>query len=170
MAFSGPVLSSTSTATAGKEYLLYVNATGTEAEPVWALVGGQRTGDLNRTADEIDASCKTNNGWKVTLAGLKSWNISLENLYLLDDDGAAFVEEAFNESERIMVKFEYADGSYMTGVCTVTECTISTPHTDVATMNCTLSGVGGLTKHNAPAATTTTETTPAETPSGGGGD
>ena len=162
MAFSGPTLTSTSKATAGKEYLLYVNATGTQAEPVWTLVGGQRSGDLNRTADEIDASCKTDDGWKVTLAGLKSWNISLENLYLLDDDGAAFVEEAFNEGEKIMVKFEYADKSSMTGICTVTECTISTPHTDVATMNCTLSGVGGLTKNDAPAASST--------PSGTGGN
>ena len=150
MAFSGPKLENTSKATAGKEYLLYVNATGTEAVPVWTLVGGQRSGDLNRTADEIDASCKTDSGWKVTLPGLKSWNISLENLYLLDDTGAAFVEEAFNEGEKIMVKFLYADGSYVTGVCSVTECTISTPHTDVATMNCTLSGVGGLTKTAAP--------------------
>lgn len=150
MAFSGPTLTNASSATAGKEYLLYVNATGTESTPVWALVGGQRSGDLNRQADEIDASCKTDNGWKATLAGLKSWNISLENLYLMGDAGAAFVEEAFLEGAMIMVKFLYADGSYLTGKCYVTECNISTPHTDVATMNCTLSGVGALTKTAAP--------------------
>ncbi len=156
MAFSGPTITGGSTATAGKEYLLYVNATGTEATPAWTLVGGQRNSDLKRTADEIDASCKTDNGWKVTLPGLRSWNISLENLYLMNDTGAAFVEEAFLEGAKIMVKFLYADQSYVTGVCTVTECTISTPHTDVATMTCTLSGVGGLTKTAAPAATSNT--------------
>ena len=150
MAFSGPTLTNSSTATAGKEYLLYVATAGTEESPTYTLVGGQRGGDLNRQADEIDASCKTDNGWKATLAGLKSWNISLENLYLMGDTGAAFIEEAFLEGALIMVKFVYADNSYVTGKCYVTECSLSTPHTDVATMNCTLSGVGGLTKTAAP--------------------
>ncbi len=144
MSFSGPHLTNDNLATVGKSYLLYVNKTGTEEKPTWTLVGGQRSGDLHRTADEIDASCKTNEGWKVTLPGLRSWNISLENIYLMGDEGAAFIEEAFEEGEMIMVKFAYADGSFATGKCSVTECTISTPHTDVATLSCTLSGVGSL--------------------------
>lgn len=150
MSFSGPTLTNSSSATAGKEYLLYVATAGTEQSPTWTLVGGQRGGDLNRQADEIDASCKTDGGWKAALAGLRSWNLSLENLYLLSDTGAAFVEEAFLESALILVKFKYADNSYVTGKCYVTECSISTSHTDVATMKCTLSGVGGLTKTAAP--------------------
>lgn len=47
-----------STATAGKDYLIYLNTGTTEADPVWTLLGGQRSGDLNRQADEIDASHK----------------------------------------------------------------------------------------------------------------
>ena len=151
MSFSGPSITPNTAATAGKAYLLYVATGGTQAEPTYTLVGGQRNADLNRQADEIDASCKTDGGWKATIAGLKSWNISLENLYVMSDTGAAFIEEAFLEGALIMVKFLYADNSYLTGTCYVTECTLSTPHTDVATMNCTLSGVGGLTKTAAPA-------------------
>ena len=48
----------TSTATAGKDYLIYLNTGATEAAPTWTLLGGQRSGDLNREADEIDASHK----------------------------------------------------------------------------------------------------------------
>ena len=150
MSFSGPTLTNSTSATAGKDYLLYVATAGTEQSPTWTLVGGQRSGGLNRQADEIDASCKTDNGWKAVLPGLKSWNIDLENLYVMNDTGAAFVEEAFLESALIMVKFKYADNSYVTGKCYVTNCSLATPHTDVATMTCTLSGVGGLTKTAAP--------------------
>ena len=73
---------STSKATAGKDYLLYVNTGATETSPTWTLVGGQRSGDLSRKADEIDASDKTSGGWKATLPGLRSWSIDLESVYL----------------------------------------------------------------------------------------
>lgn len=77
----------TSTATAGKDYLIYLNTGTTEAAPTWTLLGGQRSGDLNREADEIDASHKTSGGWKSTLLGLRSWSIDLETVYLAGDTG-----------------------------------------------------------------------------------
>ena len=36
----------TSTATAGKDYLIYLNTGTTEAAPTWTLLGGQRSGVL----------------------------------------------------------------------------------------------------------------------------
>ena len=54
------------TASAGKDYLIYLNTGSTEASPTWTLLGGQRSGDLSRQADEIDASHKTSGGWKST--------------------------------------------------------------------------------------------------------
>ena len=85
----------TSTATAGKDYLIYLNTGTTEAAPTWTLLGGQRSGDLNREADEIDASHKTSGGWESTLPGLRSWSIDLETIYLAGDIGAKFLEAAF---------------------------------------------------------------------------
>mgnify|MGYP002660179116 CR=1 FL=1 len=61
-----------STATAGKDYLIYLNTGASEDAPVWTLLGGQRSGDLTRQADEIDASNKTSGGWKSVIPGLKS--------------------------------------------------------------------------------------------------
>ena len=37
-------------ATAGKDYLIYVNTGTTEANPTWTLVGGQRSGCLLYTS------------------------------------------------------------------------------------------------------------------------
>lgn len=138
----------TSTATAGKDYLIYLNTGTTEAAPTWTLLGGQRSGDLNREADEIDASHKTSGGWKSTLPGLRSWSIDLETVYLAGDTGAKFLEAAFLASKQVHVKFEYPDKSFVTGWGSITECSLSTPHDDVATLKGTISGDGPLSEQS----------------------
>ena len=136
----------TSNATAGKDYLIYLNTGTSEAVPTWTLLGGQRSGDLSCEADEIDASHKTSGGWKSTLPGLRSWSIDLESVYLKDDKGAKFLEEAFLLGKQVNVKFEYPDKSYVTGWGSVTECSLSTPHDDVATLSGTIKGDGALSE------------------------
>lgn len=138
----------TSTATAGKDYLIYLNTGTTEAAPTWTLLGGQRSGDLNREADEIDASHKTSGGWKSTLPGLRSWSIDLETVYLAGDTGAKFLEAAFLAGKQVHVKFEYPDKSFVTGWGSITECSLSTPHDDVATLKGTISGDGTLSEQS----------------------
>ena len=138
----------TSTATAGKDYLIYLNTGTTEAAPTWTLLGGQRSGDLNRKADEIDASHKTSGGWKSTLPGLRSWSINLETVYLAGDTGAKFLEAAFLAGKQVHVKFEYPDKSFVTGWGSITECSLSTPHDDVATLKGTISGDGPLSEQS----------------------
>lgn len=134
----------TSNATAGKDYLIYLNTGTSEASPTWTLLGGQRSGDLTREADEIDATHKTSGGWKSTLPGLRSWSIDLESVYLKNDAGAKFLEEAFLQGKQVNVKFEYPDKSYVTGWGSVTACSLSTPHDDVATLSGTIKGDGAL--------------------------
>lgn len=138
----------TSTATVGKDYLIYLNTGTTEAAPTWTLLGGQRSGDLNREADEIDASHKTSGGWKSTLPGLRSWSIDLETVYLAGDTGAKFLEAAFLAGKQVHVKFEYPDKSFVTGWGSITECSLSTPHDDVATLKGTISGDGPLSEQS----------------------
>lgn len=138
----------TSTATAGKDYLIYLNTGTTEAAPTWTLLGGQRSGDLNREADEIDASHKTSGGWKSTLPGLRSWSIDLETVYLAGDTGAKFLEAAFLAGKQVHVKFEYPDKSFVTGWGSITECSLSTPHDDVTTLKGTISGDGPLSEQS----------------------
>ena len=138
----------TSTATAGKDYLIYLNTGATEAAPTWTLLGGQRSGDLNREADEIDASHKTSGGWKSTLPGLRSWSIDLETVYFAGDTGAKFLEAAFLAGKQVHVKFEYPDKSFVTGWGSITECSLSTPHDDVATLKGTITGDGPLSEQS----------------------
>ena len=149
--FATPAKESTN-ATAGKDYLIYLNTGATEANPTWTLLGGQRSGDLSRQADEIDASHKTSGGWKSTLPGLRSWSIDLESVYLAGDAGAKFLEAAFLAGKNVHIKFEYPDKTYVTGWGSVTECSLKTPHDDVATISGTIKGDGALSDVQQPAA------------------
>lgn len=137
---------SASIATAGKDYLIYLNTGATEANPTWTLLGGQRSGDLSRSAEEIDASHKTSGGWKTSLPGLRSWSLDLESVYLAGDTGAKFLEAAFLAGKEVHVKFEYPDKSYVTGWGSITDCSLSVPHDDVATISGTINGAGPLSE------------------------
>ncbi len=134
---------SQSSATVGKDYLLYVN-TGTVATPVWTLIGGQRGSSLGRTADSIDLSHKTSGGWKSAGAGLRGWSIDLDGLVLLNDTGLEALETAFENGKNIHLKFEYPDGKYRTGWAAVTDLSIETPHDGEASLSGTLEGNGAL--------------------------
>lgn len=137
--------------TAGKNYLIYVNVgtdetTGAE----WLLLGGQRTGDVSRKADSIDASHKGTDGWKSTIPGLKEWSIDLETLLMPNEESLKLLDEAFLNDDLINIKIEYPNKSYMTGTCSITELSMNTPHDDVATYKGSLNGVGPLSKLKQP--------------------
>lgn len=133
-------------ATPGKDFLIYINTGESEANPTWTLIGGQRSGTLNRSAESRDASHKTSGGWKSTVAGLREWSIDLESVYLIGDDAITYLDAAFAAGEEIQLKFEYPDKSYITGWGTITSYPISTPHSDVATISGTISGDGPLSE------------------------
>jgi TP901-1 family phage major tail protein len=134
---------STSSATVGKDYLLYIN-TGTVAVPVWTLIGGQRSSSLGRTADSIDTSHKTSGGWKSALAGLRGWSIDLDGLVLLNDLGIDALETAFSQGKQVNIKFEYPDKRYQTGWASITDFSMETPHDGEASLSGTLEGNGEL--------------------------
>ena len=140
-----PTNPSPAQATVGKDYLLYIN-TGTVATPVWTLIGGQRSGNLNRKAESIDASNKTTGGWKQSLPGLLSWSIALDGLVLLQDLGLQALEQAFNAAQQVELKFVYPNLTYRTGWASITELSIDNAYNAAATLKGTLDGVGPLSE------------------------
>ena len=62
----------------GKYVLVYLNfgESATEASPKWAMIGGQKSGDLDLSADSIDASDKTSGGWGEKYPGLLDFSAS----------------------------------------------------------------------------------------------
>lgn len=141
-----PDAPTTSTATVGKDYMVYICTGSSYTDPTWTRIGGQRGASLSRSADEIDVSSKTSDGWKSTLAGLKSWSIDLDGLLLLNDEGVDAVESAFNQGKKVFLKFEYPNKRYRTGWAAVTDFSCDTPHDGEASLKGTLSGNGPLSE------------------------
>lgn len=141
------VPTATNMPTAGKNYLLYLN-TGTNENTgaKWLLLGGQRSGDLSRKADSIDASHKGSGGWKSTIAGLKEWSFSIETLLMPKEESLKLLEKAFLNGDNVHIKFEYPDKTFFTGIASVTELSVSAPHDDVATYKGELNGIGPLSE------------------------
>lgn len=139
-----PTNPSVSSATVGKDYLLYIN-TGTVADPVWTLIGGQKSSDLNRTADSIDVSHKTSGGWKSNKAGLRGWSIDLAGLLLLQDAGVAALDYAFTNGLEINIRLRYPDGTCRTGWGSLTDFSETNPDDGEAAIKGTIEGNGAIT-------------------------
>lgn len=128
----------------GKEVLLYINygEGATEAAPVWTLIGGQTTADLDMSADSIDASNKSSGGWGENYAGIKSTELDLEGILCKSDEGYAALKDAFIHGEAVDICRFAADGTADRNWYTITEISDSTPHDDTATFTVTLNGIG----------------------------
>lgn len=138
-----PANPSVSSATVGKDYLLFVN-TGTVGTPVWTLVGGQKGSDLNRTAESIKLNHKTSGGWGNTKAGIKNWTIDLSGLLLLQDAGIAALDYAFTNSLEVNIKLEYPDGTCRTGWGSITDFSETNPDDGEAGIKGTIEGNGAI--------------------------
>lgn len=148
---------STSSASVGKDFLFNIN-TGTATVPVWTLVGGQRSSDLDRKADSIDISHKTSGGWKSAKAGLRSWSINLAGLVLLQDSGLQALEQAFMDGVEINVQLVYPDATSQTGWGSITDFSLSNDYKSEASIKGTIEGDGPLTYRIPSAITPTTAT------------
>lgn len=136
-----PQYPSTTKKTLGKDYLLFV-AEGTFEDPIWNLVGGQRGASLNMSAEEIDVSDKTSDGWGDTVAGMKNWSLELDAILVLDDKGVAILKQCFLKSVPAYVMRRYADGRAEKGWVSVTDFSDETAHEDAAGLTGTLNGKG----------------------------
>ena len=144
MAKVRPTRSATVDKLVGKNVLVYINfgEGATEAAPVWALIGGQRSASLSMTADGIDATNKASDGWGETYAGIKSTELSMDGIINKNDDGYAALKDAFIKGEAVDLCRYATDGTADRNWYNITELSDETPHDDMATFSMTAGGVG----------------------------
>ena len=88
----------------GTDVLLLVN-TGTTVAPVYTAVGSQRGLTRDETTAEIDISSKDSRATRV-LPGRYGSTMSLDALYVLDDDSFLSLQSAMRNGELILVRIE----------------------------------------------------------------
>lgn len=129
----------------GVNFLLYIN-TGTVAVPVYTKVAGQKGGTFNRSSDTLDLTSKDNAGWQDEDYGVASWSIEADGLLVESDTGYAALEDAFDDKEFILVRWETAAGNKYQGNALITDFSTEAPYDDSATYSITLNGKGQYTK------------------------
>lgn len=136
-----PTMPESTKAVAGKDTLLYI---ALDSTPTWILLGGQRNNPLERKAESIDASHKTSGDYGEKLAGLLSWTISYDGLYVLNDEAVAILENRFAARKPVFIRQEYPDGSYRTGWAAVTAFNEDHSHSGMSTLKVTFEGKGPI--------------------------
>lgn len=129
----------------GVNFLLYVN-TGTEAVPVYTKIAGQKGGSFTRSTDTIDLTSKDNVGWQDEDYGVASWSIEADGLLVEDDAGYSALEDAFDNKEFVLVRWETAAGNKYEGQAIISDFSTEAPYDDNATYSITLNGKGQYTK------------------------
>lgn len=75
-------------------------------------LGGQQGAILERKSEIIDITNKINGAWAENLAGVKSWNITCQGLYVVDDECLELLEESFMNSWYLEVSFTIGNSRY----------------------------------------------------------
>ncbi|MBU2703877.1 TP901-1 family phage major tail protein [Sporomusaceae bacterium BoRhaA] len=135
--------------TVGKDYLIYIAAIR-DSKEFWALIGGQKSGTIDESADEVDVTTKTTGGNKATLPGLTSWSIDFDTVVVLpgSNDGIEALKIAKRQKKLVKIKVRYPDNSYQVGWATITSYSIETPSDGAATLKGKLSGNGPLSSES----------------------
>lgn len=126
----------------GFDILLKIKKSSGSAE----VVAGQRNATLNRGKDTIETTNKTTGGWRTFLPGLKEWSVDADGVYIVNGEGYALLEEAYNNDTPVIVELGEAGSGEIgfTGEAILTEFPIECPYDDTCTYSITLQGSGAL--------------------------
>lgn len=130
---------------AGVDVLLYVNV-GTDQSPNYVVLGGQGDAKLNREANEIDVTAKTDpEGYGDVLVGRKSWSVECDGFIVDGDQALEQLETLFENRQPVQIELRLPSGKKYSGSCYIVDFPMEFPNDDGATYSLKLSGAGALT-------------------------
>jgi TP901-1 family phage major tail protein len=130
---------------AGIDVLLYVDTDTTGTTPNLVVLGGQGDATLNREAEEVDVSAKTDGAYGDFLPGRKTWSIECEGFIVESDAAFNRLEDAYENREALNVEIRMPSGKKYSGEVVITEFPLEFGQEDGATFSLTLTGKGALT-------------------------
>jgi TP901-1 family phage major tail protein len=120
----------------GTNIVLLVN-TGTPSVPSYEAVGYQRDVTFDEATAEIDVSSKESRAKRV-LAGRYSGSISLDALYIDDDDGYLALQTAMRNGDLILVANQEDDVTIETATALITSMSKRAPDQGESTISISL--------------------------------
>lgn len=128
----------------GQDILILAN-TGTDAAPVWDIVGGQRSATVTEENETIDMTSKDSGGAMDYDYGLYSWNISCDGVYVPSETAYAKLRTAMRAKEAIKVRLQEDGENVLEGNAVITSMEWEGPYDAEATYSLELQGTGRLT-------------------------
>jgi TP901-1 family phage major tail protein len=122
------------------------------------VVALQKGATLNRSAETIETTTKSSNGWKEFVSSFKEWSIDCDGLYTLPTASGTpsirALEDAFLNGTEVTVEFVLADVTGLslgdiegfTGSALITDFPLEAPQDDSMTFSVSLQGTGALTE------------------------
>lgn len=130
---------------AGCDVLVKVAKAGTAgaAPTSYTIVGGQTGATLNRSAETIDVTDKTNDGYKEYMAGLKEWSVDFDGFIVTDDAGITLLDDCFEKREKVYLEIVMGKRKY-TGSGYITDYPVEFPLDSAVSYSLTVSGASPL--------------------------
>lgn len=110
----------------------------------FSKVAAQRGGTLNRSADTLDASSKEDYGWANNEAGIKSWSLDCDGLFVENNAGFDALNVAWVNGDCVRVRVRFPSGLTFVGNAIITDFPIEFPYDDAVTYSLTFEGKGAL--------------------------
>ena len=109
------------------------------------LIGGQQDCSINRETETAETTTKDSGVWSESEAVGLSWSVDCNGLVVVGDEGLAALEEAWENLEKVTVKYGTRE-NYKTGQAIITSLSSNSPSKEKTTYSVSLQGVGELTK------------------------
>lgn len=132
---------------AGCDVLLKVAKEGASgsAPTEYTVIGGQTGATLNRSAETIDVTDKTNDGYKESMAGLKEWSIDCDGFVVIKDAGIDILDELFEARKPVYVEVVIAGNKY-TGSGYIVDYPMEMPLDSAVSFSLSIAGASKLAK------------------------
>ena len=135
---------------AGCDVLLKVakESSGGQPPTEYIVIGGQTGATLNRSAETIDVTDKTNDGYKESMAGLKEWSIDCDGFVVISDAGIDILDTQFEARKPVYVEVTIAGNKY-TGSGYIVDYPMEMPLDSAVSFSLSIAGASKLAKAKA---------------------
>ena len=111
-------------------------------------VAGQLGANLMRSMSPINITNKINADWEDNLAGVKTWRVSCNGMFVVNANSLQMLEDAFMNNEEINVSLRVNGKNYF-GQALITDFPVSSPYNAQFSYNLSLLGTGELHSEDA---------------------
>lgn len=128
---------------AGNDTRAYSN-TGTIGTPIYTPLNCELSSSFSGTADYIDTTGKCSGNWMEGQAGTKSWTLTGDGKYVVNDAGVDQVRDNWSTGTDLLMQWKTFGGEVYSGNTVVTAFDVTSSYDSVVEFSWTVQGDGAI--------------------------